>query len=308
MAKGITQAQVDTAADALVSAGERPTVDRIRAFLGTGSPNTVTRMLETWWQSLGARLAAQQARAELPEVPESVAVLATQLWDAALQAAQAEANQSCSAQMDAIAARATQLELDRQALDDRAKALEIAAQAADQSRLLAEARQTEAHQLVQYQAAQIEDLTQERNAERARVEALERDRTELAERLARQIDDAAAEREALAQHARAVEDRAHQEVDRARLDAKALQAQLTKREQEWRQNERQLGEAREQAMREATAHQQDAAAQRARAEALEQQLRRLEQTALQIASTPSPSTSRRKRVTRPNDSPKGEAK
>jgi hypothetical protein len=115
MAKGITQAQVDTAADALVIAGERPTVDRIRAFLGTGSPNTVTRMLETWWQSLGARLTAQQARAELPGVPESVAVLATQLWDAALQAAQAEASQSCSAQMDAIAARATQLEVDRQA-------------------------------------------------------------------------------------------------------------------------------------------------------------------------------------------------
>jgi hypothetical protein len=113
MAKGITQAQVDTAADALVVAGERPTVDRIRAFLGTGSPNTVTRMLETWWQSLGARLTAQQERVTLPGVPESVAVLATQLWDAALEAAQAEASQSCSAQMDAIAARAAQLEVDR---------------------------------------------------------------------------------------------------------------------------------------------------------------------------------------------------
>src|SRR5688572_1061340 len=102
MAKGITQAQVDTAADALVVAGERPTVDRIRAFLGTGSPNTVTRMLETWWQSLGTRLTAQQARGALPGVPEPVAVLATQLWDAALQAAQAEAAQACSAQREAI--------------------------------------------------------------------------------------------------------------------------------------------------------------------------------------------------------------
>jgi DNA repair exonuclease SbcCD ATPase subunit len=308
MAKGITQAQVDTAADALVVAGERPTVDRIRAFLGTGSPNTVTRMLETWWQSLGARLTAQQARVTLPGVPESVAVLATQLWDAALEAAQAEASQSCSAQMDAIAARAAQLEVDRQALDDRAQALELAAQVADQARLLAEARQAEAQQLGQHQAAQIEDLTQERNSVRARIEALERDRAELAERLARQIDDASAEREALAQHGRAVEDRAHQEVDRARQDAKALQAQLAKREQEWRQNERQLGEAREQAIREAASHQQDATAQRARAEALEQQLRRLEQTALRIASTASPSTSRRKRVTKPKDSPKGEAR
>ncbi len=48
MAKGITQEQVSAAADALVTAGERPTVEKIRAQLGTGSPNTVTRMLDTW--------------------------------------------------------------------------------------------------------------------------------------------------------------------------------------------------------------------------------------------------------------------
>lgn len=283
MAKGITQAQVDTAADALVSAGERPTVDRIRAFLGTGSPNTVTRMLETWWQSLGARLTAQQARVTLPGVPEPVAVLATQLWDVALQAAQVEATQACSAQRDAIAAQATQLEVDRKALDDHVEALNHAAQSADQARLLAEVRLAEAQQLIQHQAAQIEDLTQERNAVRARTESLERDRAELAERLARQGDEASAEREALAQHARAIEDRAHQEVDRARQELKAFQTQLARREQEWRHGERQLSEVREQVMREATSYQQEAAAQRARADALEQQLKRLEEVALRIA-------------------------
>lgn len=283
MAKGITQAQVDTAADALVSAGERPTVDRIRAFLGTGSPNTVTRMLETWWQSLGARLAAQQARVALPGVPEPVAVLATQLWDVALQAAQVEATQACSAQRAAIAAQAKQLEVDRKALDDHVEALNHAAQAADQARLLAEVRLAEAQQLIQHQAAQIEDLTQERNALRARTESLERDRAELAERLARQGDEASAEREALAQHARAIEDRAHQEVDRARQELKAFQTQLARREQEWRHGERQLSEVREQVMREATSYQQEAAAQRARADALEQQLKRLEEVALRIA-------------------------
>ena len=36
MARGITEHDVHTAADALVAAGERPTVDRIRAHLGTG--------------------------------------------------------------------------------------------------------------------------------------------------------------------------------------------------------------------------------------------------------------------------------
>ena len=91
MAKGITQAQVDTAADALLQAGERPTVDRIRAFLGTGSPNTVTRMLEAWWQDLGTRLTAQQVRVALPEAPAAVATLAGQLWEQALISAQAQA-------------------------------------------------------------------------------------------------------------------------------------------------------------------------------------------------------------------------
>ena len=54
MARGITESDVHTAADEIVAAGKRPTVERIRAHLGTGSPNTVTRWLETWWQGLGA--------------------------------------------------------------------------------------------------------------------------------------------------------------------------------------------------------------------------------------------------------------
>lgn len=282
MAKGITQAQVDTAADALVFAGERPTVDRIRAFLGTGSPNTVTRLLETWWQSLGARLTAQQARAVLPGVPEPVAVLATQLWDAALQAAQAEAAHACSAQMDAIDAQATQLEVDRKALDDRIEALNHAAQAADQARLLAEARLAEAQQLVQHQIAQIQDLTQQRNAARARIEELERAQAELSERLTRQVDAASAERDALAQHVRAVEDRAYQEVDRARQDAKALQTQLAANAKEHRQHETQLREERDAAVRDVAHHQQAAAAQRARADTFEEQLRRLEQATRRV--------------------------
>lgn len=56
MAKGITETDVHTAADEIVAAGERPTVERIRAHLGTGSPNTVTRWLDTWWKQLGERL------------------------------------------------------------------------------------------------------------------------------------------------------------------------------------------------------------------------------------------------------------
>jgi len=60
MARGITESDVHGATDALVAAGERTTVERIRAHLGTGSPNTVVRWLETWWQGLGDRIASDR--------------------------------------------------------------------------------------------------------------------------------------------------------------------------------------------------------------------------------------------------------
>ena len=89
MARGITETDVHTAADELVAAGERPTVERIRAHLGTGSPNTVTRHLDTWWQALGGRLEAQRKHLSMSEAPEAVATLAAQWWGVALEAAKA---------------------------------------------------------------------------------------------------------------------------------------------------------------------------------------------------------------------------
>lgn len=45
MPRGITQEQVNQAADAILRAGENPTVEKVRAGLGTGSPNTITACL-----------------------------------------------------------------------------------------------------------------------------------------------------------------------------------------------------------------------------------------------------------------------
>ncbi|WP_440086012.1 DNA-binding protein [Stenotrophomonas sp. S11A1a] len=83
MARGITETDVHTAADELVAKGERPTVERIRAHLGTGSPNTVTRWLETWWNRLGTRL--QPARPDLEDAPAMLVELAGQWWELALK-------------------------------------------------------------------------------------------------------------------------------------------------------------------------------------------------------------------------------
>jgi len=91
MARGITQAQVNDAADALLQRGQRPTLDKLRAELGTGSPNTITRMVDVWWAGLAERLAAQ-ARADLPGLPEAVQRAMQIVWSEATVAARSAAD------------------------------------------------------------------------------------------------------------------------------------------------------------------------------------------------------------------------
>jgi hypothetical protein len=81
-ARGVTQADVSQAADVLLRAGERPTVEKIRAAIGSGSPNTVGPLLDAWWKRLAGRLDAGPAA--FHRLPESVAHVAEALWMQAL--------------------------------------------------------------------------------------------------------------------------------------------------------------------------------------------------------------------------------
>jgi Plasmid replication region DNA-binding N-term len=80
--RGVSQGDVSQAADALLRLGERPTIDKIRASLGSGSPNTINPMLDAWWKRLASRLDAGPAA--LHRLPESVAHVAEALWMQAL--------------------------------------------------------------------------------------------------------------------------------------------------------------------------------------------------------------------------------
>lgn len=60
---GITYDQVSAAASALIASGEEPTIQKIRAHLGTGSPNTIHRHLTAWRQ---AQPATERKAPELP--------------------------------------------------------------------------------------------------------------------------------------------------------------------------------------------------------------------------------------------------
>lgn len=80
--RGVTLGDVGRAADTLLRAGERPTVEKIRAAIGSGSPNTVGPLLDAWWKRLAGRLDAGPAA--FHRLPESVAHVAEALWMQAL--------------------------------------------------------------------------------------------------------------------------------------------------------------------------------------------------------------------------------
>jgi hypothetical protein len=79
----VTQSDVSHAADSLLRAGERPTIDKVRERIGKGSPNTINPMLDAWWKTLSVRL--DSGPAALHRLPESVAHIAEALWMQALE-------------------------------------------------------------------------------------------------------------------------------------------------------------------------------------------------------------------------------
>ncbi|MGE3595964.1 MAG: DNA-binding protein [Dehalococcoidia bacterium] len=87
----ITATDVDRAADALLRMGERPTVEKIRQSLGTGSPNTINPMLDAWWKRLASRL--DTGPHALHRIPEAVAQITETLWLTALEEARTRAGQ-----------------------------------------------------------------------------------------------------------------------------------------------------------------------------------------------------------------------
>jgi hypothetical protein len=81
--RGITQSDVSHASDSLLRSGTRPTIEKIRAKIGRGSPNTINPMLDAWWKTLSARL--DSGPAALHRLPESIAHIAEALWMQALE-------------------------------------------------------------------------------------------------------------------------------------------------------------------------------------------------------------------------------
>lgn len=115
--RGVQQDEVWTAADALITEGLRPTIERVRQRLGRGSPNTVSPMLEAWFGTLGKRLGVSERINDLKGVPSVVSQSISKIWAVALQEAQNEADQNVAKVNYALA-------LERAEMDEREAKLE----------------------------------------------------------------------------------------------------------------------------------------------------------------------------------------
>lgn len=269
---GLTQTRFDEVADKMLVAGERPTVERMRQALGTGSSQTVQRLLNAWWKALGARLTANAAKLALPKAPESVAALASQFWEQALAAARSDAEAALEADRAALAAHRLEADARVAAADDRTEAAVRQSAEAVLAAELVQARFEDSQRLIDRQAAQILDLLATREALASRVGVLDAETSELRMQLGQLKSEVDEAREATAQHVRSVEDRAHQEIDRARQDARDRARQVTALQRD-HQREAQAAQEQIAALRSALSTSQQAeAAERARRETLDEQL------------------------------------
>lgn len=293
MAIGVPETEVLQAADRVLARGERPTVERVRAELGRGSPARVGQLLEQWWDALAKRLAGES---RLPNLPDEAAAAFKTAWAVASEQASAcaelrliDARQALEQDNAALAAERSQWSVDL----ERARVDTVAAKDAQ---AVAEQRFADHQRLVEQLQIELSDVKAQREKLQEQGELLVHDMLRLGAKLETQEKQHAAERNSTAAHIRAVEDRAHAEIDRARTEIKVLRTMLS-------QAERAAQEARDAAARDHKEHlaklraaERDAAAQGARAEALDGQLRRLKILSLPVKPRKRRGTTSRKKT------------
>jgi chromosome segregation ATPase len=218
MAVGVPETDVFAAADAVLARGERPTVERVRAQLGRGSPARVGQLLEQWWEQLAQRL---KGHALLPELPGEVAQGFAELWRLALVHAEAIALAALAEDQNALFAAQTTLTQERKLWEIALAEAQTQVTEAVAQRTQAEAQLQDRLVLIGQLEAQRTDLLQQRDRLQVQVEQRSAD-----------LDTLRAEREATQVHVRTVEDRVHQQIDRARQELKHLQQQLEREQRE----------------------------------------------------------------------------
>lgn len=269
MAVGVPEHEVFAAADRVLARGERPTLERVRAELGRGSPARVGQLLEQWWDRLAKRLAGET---QLPELPPAVAEAFKSVWVSATEHGTELAQAAVADTAAQLARERDQVVADRDGWQAAVAAAQAAEREARQAAAALETRLRDQQLLFEQQTAALSEAQRQQDALQARLAALEPALEASHQALTAQAEQARQERVELQQHMRAVEDRAHADVDQARQEAKALRQRVQQLERATSEASRTQAHALGQARSDVAAAQQDAAAQRARAEALTTQI------------------------------------
>lgn len=245
--RGIQEADVFEAADALLAEGKRPTIERVRLKIGRGSPNTVSPMLERWFATLGERLVSLQAGPARPAgndpdgMPPGVRNAARLLWETARREAEevqrADAAAVClelQARAEALAEAQGVLAQREEAFKQARVSLDAALASSQQARETLE-RQLKDHEIEAHRVRggledEIKRLTALLSQNAAVQDAMRR---EHAEALAVKDQDLRRTEE---RHA-VQERRMLEEVDRARQAAKQAEAWFAKEQQRRLQSE-----------------------------------------------------------------------
>jgi predicted nucleic acid-binding Zn-ribbon protein len=262
MAVGVPENEVFAAADAVLARGERPTVERVRLELGRGSPARVGGLLDIWWARLAERL---NGEIRLPILPSEVSQAFVAVWQHAIRLAHGAAEQGLAEQRQVLEAERERLAtVEDQARQDVATGRQQVAEALV-ARQAVELRLADLELLLSQRQTQIDDLQQQRESLANERREAQQHNLELQQELQALRLKAEQERVAQESYVRGVEDRAHREVDRAREEGKAMTARL----KDVGQQLEHLKQRVETIQTELSQAQQQAAAQRARADALE---------------------------------------
>ena len=213
--RGVQQEEVWAAADALIAAGERPTIERVRLKIGRGSPNTVSPMLEAWFATLAPRLGVAASGAPPVEngAPQALRQALDGVWAAAVAAAREKAEAAIAIERDRLAQQDQELDSQRRQLLERESAL--AQRGATFEHALEMLRSQLREQATQLEKAGLE-LERARGSLATLVQERDADRRQFDE----QLRLLAEERQRTEQRTAANEKRLLEEVDRARQEAK----------------------------------------------------------------------------------------
>ena len=123
---GVQQHQIADAAYALLMEGVRPTVEKIRHRLGTGSPNTISPLLDDWFKTTLPGLLRERPAANEVEGLPAAAVNAFRLtWTTPLKEAAAQAERRLEDDRRALRERESELAQQREQLAREGEGLRV---------------------------------------------------------------------------------------------------------------------------------------------------------------------------------------